>query len=547
MIRIRKISLLTILVLSSTSIFYNFSIWKSKKNKNEKIKNQSKKEKVIEPGKVEENLNSNKTIKDNNSGNANINTPVVTKKYPDLVYAAQIATEAVVHIRAIQESKEIKTKRRKMPIEEFLEKFFNEKLPQIEGRRTRPRIGIGSGVILSSDGYIVTNNHVIEGADKVEVTLYDSNKFEATVIGQDFSTDLAIIKIKRNSLPYINFGNSDDLKVGQWVLAVGNPLGLNHTATAGIVSAKDRSRNELSPKNKMEIGSYIQTDAAINIGNSGGALVDIEGKLVGINTAIIAPTGVFAGYGFAIPSKIVKKVWIDIVKYGSVQKGLLNITGISIANVKKMLNQNMPIEGLSDKKLKNILSKYKDNSGILVANVIKNKAAYNAGIKQYDIITKINNVTIKSMSHLQEILIGEHRPGDEIKVAYLRKGVKKETKIILETNTKYRVIKKLDKFITNDIEGATFENVSKDLLKKYKIEGGVQLKKLSKGKWEDAGIKEGFIITSIVHLDSTKRHVPITNIKILCSELNSLIDKKFVIEGIYPSDKNKKRIFALYW
>ncbi len=545
--KFKNLSLGSILIILFTTIFYNFSIWKSDKNlknnnakrKVEKIKKQQN---IKEPGQLEDNII--KEIKDNNSGNTTKGNVNIKKNYPDFVYAAQIAIEAVVHIKAIYQLKVVNKKRRKMPIEEFIERFFNEK--DIEKYRSKPRVGIGSGVILSSDGYIVTNNHVIDGADKIEVTLYDNNKFEAKVIGQDTSTDLAIIKIKRNSLPYINIGISDDIEVGEWVLAIGNPLGLNYTVTSGIVSAKDRSRNELNPKNKMEIGSYIQTDAAINIGNSGGALVDLEGKLIGINTAIIAPTGVFAGYGFAIPSKIVKKVWIDIVKYGAVQKGLLNITGISISNVKTMINQNTPIEGLSDKKLKSILSNYKDNSGVLIANVIKNKAAYNAGLKQYDIIVGINNKKVESMSQLQEILIGEHSPGDEINVLYIRKGVKKTSKIILETNTKYRVLKKAGKFITNDIEGAVFEDLSPGLAKKYKIEG-VKLKKLSKGKWNDAGIKEGFIITTIVHLDATKKHVPINNIKVLCSELNSLIDNKIVIEGIYPSAKTKKRMFALYW
>lgn len=542
----------SIFILFSAGFFYNFSIWKSnKKNKSISSKKLKKNIKQREPETVEgesETIEGKAEINEKEAGaNKSNNNNKVNRTYPDFVYAAQIATEAVVHIKAIQESKVFSKKRERSPFDHFIEKFYNEKLPDIEKFRSRPKVGIGSGVILSSEGHIVTNNHVIDGADKIEVTLYDNNKYKAKIIGKDTSTDLAIIKIDRTSLPHIKIGISDDIKVGEWVLAVGNPLGLNSTVTAGIVSAKDRSRNELNPRNKMEIGSFIQTDAAINIGNSGGALVDLKGNLIGINTAIMAPTGVFAGYGFAVPSKIVKKVWIDIVKYGAVQKGLLNITGISVSTAKEMLEQNKFSEGIIKNKLKDALTKYKKSLGVLIVNVIKNKAAFNAGLKEYDIIVGINEKNIETMSQLQEILIGEHMPGDIISLSYIRKGVKRNAKIILETNTKYRVIKKAGKFTTNNIEGAIFEDLIPKFSKKYKINGGVVLKTLEKGKWQTAGIKEGFIITTIVHLDATKKHVPITNIKVLCSELNSLIDNRIVIEGIYPNNKNKKEIFALYW
>ncbi len=474
---------------------------------------------------------------------------VVGKHSHSFVKAAKIATKAVVHIKSVQESKVVSKKREEMPWDKFIEKFFGEKLPEIERYRSKSRVGFGSGVILSSEGYIITNNHLVEGSDSLEVTLHDNSKYKAKVIGQDVSTDLSVIKIDKTGLPFLEIGDSNAIEVGEWVLAVGNPLGLNSTVTAGIVSAKGRSRSRLSSK-KLEIGSFIQTDAAINMGNSGGALVNLSGQLVGINTAIMAPTGVFAGYGFAIPSKIVKKVWLDMVKFGTVQKGLLNIVGINVLEAKEMVTQKKSPKEINLKELKNTLNSYKKLDGVLVVKAIKNKAAYNAGIKPYDIIIKINNIAIKSMSHLQEILIGEYKPGDIVFITYLRKGTRKTTRIVLETNNKYRVIKIAKGLTTNSIEGAIFENISPQLLKKYKISKkvkGVRIKYLKKGKWQVAGVNKDFVVTSIVHLDASKKHVDIVDLKILCEELNSLSDNRIVVEGFYLDKKNHKKGYVLYW
>ena len=296
--------------------------------------------------------------------------------------------------------------------EEFFRYFFGQ------GRRDyapQPRIGMGSGVIISEDGYIVTNNHVIDQADKIEVTLNDKRLFEATLIGSDASTDIALLKIDAEKLPIVKFGDSDKLQVGEWVLAVGNPFQLNSTVTAGIVSAKSRNLGMLSPNSRLGIESFIQTDAAVNPGNSGGALVNTSGELVGINTAIYSETGNYAGYSFAIPTSIVSKVITDLKQYGTVQRAML---GVSIMEMNDHLAKEKKID----------LRK-----GVYVAEVSERSAAMEADLKPGDVIVAINGVATPTVAILQE-QIARYRPGDKVKIEFFRGKDKKQSDAVLKNS-----------------------------------------------------------------------------------------------------------------
>ena len=334
--------------------------------------------------------------------------------------------------------------------------------------------GSGSGVIISNDGYIVTNNHVIDNADNIEVTMDNKKSYTAKLIGTDPSTDLALLKIDAKDLPYIAYGNSDDVKIGQWVLAVGNPFNLTSTVTAGIVSAKARNINIL-PEQKFPIESFIQTDEAVNPGNSGGALVNTNGELIGINSAIASNTGSYAGYSFAIPVNIVKKVVSDLAEYGTVQRGFI---GVSI--------RDLDDEFVKENKLKSL-------QGVYVNGLTKNGAAESSGIKIGDIITKINGVDIKTTPELQE-QVGRYKPGDKLLVTVLRDDKEEKLNVVLrnkEGNTE---------IVKNDIVsvlGATLQPVDQAEMRKLRIASGVKVKDLESGKIKEAGIKEGFIITSI--------------------------------------------------
>ena len=426
---------------------------------------------------------------------------------PNLVSAAQVATPAVVHIKATYEAKVTQLQHRATPFDELLKEFFGENFRNPKEHKSQPQQATGSGVIITEDGYIVTNNHVIDGADQIEVTLDDNRRYTAKLIGQDPATDLALLKIKEKKLPYLLFGNSDTLQVGEWVLAVGNPFNLNSTVTKGIVSAKSRNI-DLPRDKKMRIDSFIQTDAAVNSGNSGGALVNLGGELVGINTAIAAPTGTFAGYAFAIPSALVKRITDDLKKYGTVQRAML---GVGIQNVDADLAKK---EGL------------KQLSGVYIASVGKNSAAKKAGIKEKDVIVAINGYKVKNTAELQE-KVAQYKPDDKLRVTFYRKNKEKTVTVILQGEE-----------IQNEIAGATFENLQKQLPESPTGEKGrVCLKSLKEGPWKKAGIKPGFIITAI-------DNVPVTHVEQLKDLLESK-KKAFLVDGFYPNGQAVS--YAVVW
>lgn len=361
--------------------------------------------------------------------------------------------------------------------DDFFGPFFRFEGPR-GNQGPQARIGTGSGVIINEDGYIVTNNHVVAAADDLEVTLHDNRTFKATVIGTDPSTDLALIQIKAKNLPTLPFVNSDDIKVGEWVLAVGNPLGLNSTVTAGIVSAKGRNINIL--KEQFAVESFIQTDAAINPGNSGGALVNLDGGLIGINTAIASPTGSYAGYGFAVPTTIVNKVVEDLLKYGVVQRGVL---GVMIRSVDGSLAREKDLEV---------------NNGAYVDSLMENSAAAAAGIKIGDVIVSVNGNRVRTSAELQE-RIARYRPGDQLTIMVNRKGTEKEFKVTLNNRDGGKVLveKKEHKEVLQ-VLGGDFEELDKSVAKKLEIDGGVKVKRLYAGKLRKfTDMREGFIITKV--------------------------------------------------
>ena len=318
----------------------------------------------------------------------------------NFVAAAAAVTPAVVHV--MTEYAAPAADQSRMQMDPFLRQFFGDQLEQFHGQQPQGGgQGSGSGVIIAANGYIVTNNHVIDKASKIEVVLDDKRKFDAELVGADPSTDLAVLKVEADNLPSVKYGNSDDVKVGQWVLAVGNPFNLNSTVTAGIISAKGRNINILRREDNMGIESFIQTDAVVNPGNSGGALVNLNGDLIGINSAIASHTGAFEGYAFAIPSSIASKVVDDLLKYKVVQRALL---GVQI--------QEVDAELASEKKLNTL-------NGVYIQGLSKSSAAAEAGLKAGDIITEINGVAVNTSSQLQE-QVARFRPGDKIKVSYMR-------------------------------------------------------------------------------------------------------------------------------
>jgi serine protease Do len=408
----------------------------------------------------------------------------------DFTTAAEIAVDAVVHVK----TKSLREGTGN-PLYDF---FFGYRYSE-----PTPVVGYGSGVIISSDGYIVTNNHVIEGSQAIEVILNDRRTFDAEIIGTDPNTDLAVLKIKEGGLPFLRYGNSTELRLGEWVLAVGNPYNLTSTVTAGIVSAKARSINIL--RESMAIEAFIQTDAAVNPGNSGGALVNTRGELVGINAAIASRTGAYSGYSFAIPVSIVQKVVDDIIEYGAVQRAIL---GVIITDVTAELAKEYNIDRIE---------------GVLVTGLRENSAAIEAGIELYDVIIAVNGVRINSGSELQE-QISRYRPNDRITVTILRKNKQRQLSVILrnpEGNTGI-----VHKEQTVSVLGATFSTVSNQEKKELGIKNGVKVESLTAGKFRSAGIRDGFIITQI-------NNTPVNS----SEELKEMIEKAeggVYIEGIYP-------------
>jgi serine protease Do len=393
----------------------------------------------------------------------------------DFTGVAEIATPAVVHIRVRMESQQGQGQSMEgMDMFEFFkDQGFNFEMPQ-QG----PREGSGSGVVISEDGYIITNNHVVSGATKIDVVLNDKRSYTADLVGTDPSTDLALLKISEKGLPFLSFGNSDNVRVGEWVVALGNPFNLTSTVTAGIVSAMGRNIDLLrSSGNQYAIENFIQTDAAINPGNSGGALVNAKGELIGINTAIASQTGSYAGYGFAVPVNIAKKVMNDLLKYGKVQRAVL---GVSIQEVDAALAKD---KGFADLK------------GVYIPMVLENSSASKAGLKQGDVILKINGLATNSPSVLQEI-IGKMHPGDKVTITYRRDGKTKETDATLlnkEGNEKMVAAEKVIEGFS--AEGITFESVSNDELKKLGIKNGAKITKVEGANTKM--ITEGFVVTHI--------------------------------------------------
>ncbi len=382
----------------------------------------------------------------------------------DFTIAAEKSVESVVHVKA-----KIKSQSQNMNMDPFFEFFFGR--PNTEPQES---MSSGSGVIISEDGYIVTNNHVINNASEVEITLNDKRSFSAEIIGVDPNTDIALLKIKENNLPCIPLGNSDNLKVGEWVLAVGNPFNLTSTVTAGIVSAKARNINILDAEMKIE--AFIQTDAAVNPGNSGGALVNTSGELIGINTAIASRTGSYSGYSFAVPISIASKVIADIKEFGIVQRAIL---GIQIQDIDSKFAKENNIKTLN---------------GVYIAAVNEDGSADKAGLKSGDIITDINGTRVKSSAELQE-QVGRYRPGDKISIKYIRKDKSSET-IVKLTNKAGNtdIINAVDR----DILGAKFKEIDSNTKRKFRLNIGLQVDKVKKnGKFNKAGIPENFIILKI--------------------------------------------------
>ena len=362
----------------------------------------------------------------------------------------------------------------------------------------------GSGVIISQDGYIVTNNHVVENAEKVEITLNNNQSYDAKIIGTDPSTDLALLKIEEKNLPFITYGNSDNVKVGEWVLAVGNPFNLTSTVTAGIISAKARNIGILPDQYKIE--SFLQTDAAVNPGNSGGALVNTSGELIGINSAIASNNGSFTGYSFAIPVNLVRKVMDDLAEFGSVQRGFI---GVSIRDIDSKL---MTEKGIHQ------------SQGIYVAGLTPGGAAADAGLKEGDIIEKVGDANVTSTPQLQE-QIGRYRPGDKVALSVLRDGKSNIFMLTLRNKDGDTKIVKNEQALS--ILGGTFEAIGQTEKSSLGIRGGVKISKLIPGKLQNAGIREGFIITSI-----DKKTI------LTKEDLESALKTKqggVLIEGIYPN------------
>ena len=379
----------------------------------------------------------------------------------------------------------------------------------------------GSGVIISNDGYIVTNFHVVQNAEKIEVTLNDKRTYKAELVGTDPNTDLAVLRVQEKGLPFIAYGNSDDVKVGEWVLAVGNPFNLTSTVTAGIVSAKARNINIISGNGSGSgaVESFIQTDAAVNPGNSGGALVNTLGQLVGINSAIATSTGSFSGYSFAIPVNLVRKVVVDLVEFGTVQRGYL---GVNIKDVDAQLVKEQKLGKLN---------------GVYVVGVLADGAAASAGLDGGDVIIKVGEIFVNNVSELQE-QVNNFRPGDKVVVTYVRDSKEKIVNVILKNkNNGAELLKKEDKSMDVESLGAVFETIAPEDMKRLNISNGLRVSKLGSGKLRNSGIREGFIITSV---DKNKVSSP--------DELKKILDNKkggILIEGLYPNGSRAYYAFGM--
>ena len=456
---------------------------------------------------------------------ANTSSAVVAGQPVDLTYAADKSLPAVVYIKYVQNSKVQTVNVESDPFSDFFGDpfgFFGNPRGGQGGTQKRQvqtpkREASGSGVIISPDGYIVTNNHVVEGADQLTVTLNDNREYNARIIGTDKNSDLALIKVDGKNLPAIQIGNSDDLKVGEWVLAVGNPFNLNNTVTAGIVSAKARSLGA----NGVE--SFIQTDAAINSGNSGGALVNTRGELVGINAMLYSQTGSYSGYGFAIPTTIMTKVVEDLKKYGTVQRAVLGIMGANVLDWKDKQKEEGKELDLGT------------NEGIYVSKVESNSAGEAAGLKEGDVIVAVDGKKVTKMSELQELMAGK-RPGDKLTITYLH-NKKKESKTVTLKNAQGNtsIVKSADL----DVLGGNFRTVTEQQKNELKIAYGLQIIKVNDGALKKAGIGTGLIILDV-------NDTPMKSLSDLQNAVKSASTAKdpvLYIKGVWPT--GKKDYFAI--
>ena len=418
--------------------------------------------------------------------------------WPDFTYAAESAVDAVVYVKvkATQAAPE-------MPGSIF-DFFFG--MPQQGAPRQRERVGSGSGVIIREDGYIVTNNHVIDGATEIEVTLNNNEKYSAVLVGTDPATDVALLKVEAKGLPFIPFADSDKLRLGEWVIAIGSPYDLRSTITAGIVSAKGRSMPNYTGEFKIE--SFIQTDAAVNPGNSGGALVDKAGRLVGINTAIISQTGSYTGYSFAVPSNIVKKIVYDLIDFGSVKRAMLGIT----------------MQPIDDKIAEEL--KLSSRNGVYIVEVLKNSAADKAGLKKGDVLMAVDSVKITTPSSVQEV-ISRFSPGDKAELTVIRDGKEKTFEVVFKGTAQENGTVADDGSVA--FYGSALKAADKETLEKFGLKNGVQIVELGAGKLKDAGAVEGFII---LYVNDQPVKTPQEVVEIVKKSKRSVF-----VEGITPSGR----------
>jgi len=432
-------------------------------------------------------------------------TSYQAEQYPDLTYAAENAVKAVVNIEAVQQ---VEMPRRR-GYDPFLE-FFGIPQGYDEGPQFREQRAGGSGVIISEDGYIVTNNHVVDGASKLKVKLNDGRTFEAKLIGKDSATDLALLKIEAADLPTVPFGSSDALRLGEWVLAIGSPFDLQSTITAGIVSAKARNLGVIP--NDFSIEAFIQTDAAVNPGNSGGALVNTHGELVGINTLIKSQTGSYVGYSFAIPESIVRKVVVDLKEYGIVQRALL---GIRYGIVDQDFIDNMGEE-----------TGIKELGGAYVSSVVEGGSASEAGIRKGDVITAIDGIRLGNNTNLAEIM-SRYRPNDKVTISVKRDGKTKQFEVVLRNKAGKAELLSRDYVDVAESLGGRFAEINDRTRRELRIENGIRVTEVRPGGvLARARVKEGFVIT---HINDR----PIRSV----ADLDRVTGPVTYIEGVYPNGR----------
>ncbi len=428
----------------------------------------------------------------------------------DFTAAATSATPAVVHIKTRTKARQVTNNlpRGRNPFSDLFGDDFGDFFNSPRSQTIPEQRASGSGVLISNDGYIVTNNHVIDGADQIDITMINKKSYKATLIGADPSSDIAVLKIDQGDFPYLVYGNSDEVKLGQWVLAVGYPLTLDVTVTAGIISAKARSIGVNKRQSETPIESFLQTDAAVNPGNSGGALIDTDGRLIGINSAIASPTGSYAGYSYAIPVNIVKKIVNDLIKFGTVQRAFL---GIRYAG-----------DDISEEQKKEI--GYKEGEGVFVTNVTDGGAAKEAGLKDGDIVTKINGIKVTSGPEMVE-QVTRFKPGDKITLSYLRDNKESTVNLVLKNKIGNFDVVKSETIV--DKIGGSLETINAKQAKLYDITGGVLVKSVGNGILSKTKMQDGFVITSI-------NGQAIANVEDLKTALDKSKGGTVKLEGIYP-------------